>query len=131
VATDVIAEVLDSSAVLALVLNESGASAVKTGVKGVGISAVNLAEVVSKLCDQLFSTDQITRIISGLNLEVAPFDESQAVAAGQLRVATRHLGLSLGDRACLALAIREKAAVLTADRSWAGLDLGIEIKVIR
>jgi len=126
-----IAEVLDSSAVLAVVLNEPGAGLVKTGVKGVGISAVNLAEVVSKLSDQLFGKDQIDLIVGGLGLQVAPFDESQAIVAGQLRRATRHLGLSLGDRACLALAIREKAAVITADRSWAGLDLGIEIKVIR
>jgi PIN domain nuclease of toxin-antitoxin system len=116
---------------LAVVLNESGASVVKTGTKGVGISAVNLAEVVSKLCDQLFSKDQTDQIIGGLALEVAPFDENQAIAAGRLRIATRHLGLSLGDRACLALAMREKATVITADRSWAGLDLGIEIKVIR
>jgi ribonuclease VapC len=125
------AEVLDSSAVLAVILNEPGAGLVKTGAKGAGISAVNLAEVVSKLCDQLFSNDQVDLIVSGLNLQVAPFDESQAIVAGQLRTVTRHLGLSLGDRACLALAIREKAAVITADRSWAGLDLGIEIKVIR
>jgi PIN domain nuclease of toxin-antitoxin system len=116
---------------LAVVLNEPGANVVKTGAKGVGISAVNLAEVVSKLCDQLFDKDQIDLIVGGLDLEVAPFDESQAIAAGQLRIATRHLGLSLGDRACLALAIREKATVITADRSCAGLDLGIEIKVIR
>lgn len=126
-----IVEVLDSSAILAVVLNEPGASQVKTGSKGVGISAVNLAEVVSKLYDQLFSKDQIDLIVGGLDLEVAPFDESQAIAAGQLRIATRQLGLSLGDRACLALAIGEKATVITADRSWAGLDLGIEIKVIR
>ena len=125
------AEVLDSSAVLAVVLNEPGASLVKTGARGTAISAVNLAEVVSKLCDQLLSKEQIVSIVDGLGLEVAPFDESQAIIAGHLRVATRHLGLSLGDRACLALAISEKATVLSADRSWAGLDLGIEIKVIR
>lgn len=126
-----IAEVLDSSAVLAVVLNEPGANLVKTGAKGIAISAVNLAEVVSKLCDQLLSKEQIDSIVDGLALEVARFDESQAITAGHLRVATRHKGLSLGDRACLALAMREKATVITADRSWAGLDLGIEIKVIR
>lgn len=126
-----IVEVLDSSAVLAVVLNEPGANLVKTGVKGVGISAVNLTEVISKLCDQLFNKEQIGLIVGGLDLEVAPFDESQAIAAGHLRAATRHKGLSLGDRACLALAIREKATVLTADRRWSNLDLGIEIKVIR
>lgn len=126
-----IVEVLDSSAVLAVVLNEPGANLVKIGAQGAAISAVNLAEVVSKLCDQLFSKEQIGLIVDGLDLEVAPFDENQAIAAGHLRVATRHKGLSLGDRACLALAIREKATVLTADRSWSNLDLGIEIKVIR
>ena len=126
-----IVEVLDSSVVLAVVLDEPGANVVKTGAKGAAISAVNLAEVVSKLCDQLFSKEQIGLIVGGLDLEVAPFEESQAIAAGHLRVATRHLGLSLGDRACLALAIQEKATVLTADRAWSELDLGIEIKIIR
>jgi PIN domain nuclease of toxin-antitoxin system len=50
---------------------------------------------------------------------------------GALRPATKALGLSLGDRACLALARRERLPILTADRSWAKLDLGIPIKVMR
>ena len=54
-----------------------------------------------------------------------------AVAAGQLRAATQEKGLSLGDRACVALAMREQAGIVTADRAWAGLDPGVEVELIR
>ena len=64
-------------------------------------------------------------------LAIRPFDESLAVEAGFLRPATRQYGLSLGDRACLALALRERIPVVTADRAWSQLDLGIDIQVIR
>ena len=60
-----------------------------------------------------------------------PFDEGLTIAGGLLRRSTRTHGLSLGDRACLALARRERAPVLTADRSWAALELGLEVEFIR
>ena len=64
-------------------------------------------------------------------LEVVPFDEDLARQTGALRPVTKSLGLSLGDRACLALAQRERLPIVTADKSWAKLDLGIAIKVVR
>ncbi len=64
-------------------------------------------------------------------MPIAVFDGALGISAGQLRAATKHLGLSLGDRACLALAIQEDATALTADRSWADLDIGCKIELIR
>ena len=69
--------------------------------------------------------------LESYGLAIRPFDESLALEAGFLRTSTRQYGLSLGDRACLALALREGAPVVTADRTWANLDLGIDIRVIR
>lgn len=62
---------------------------------------------------------------------MAPFDTDLALRAALLRNSTRPYGLSLGDRACLALARREGLPVLTADRSWAKLDVGVEVVLIR
>ncbi|MFZ1106612.1 MAG: PIN domain-containing protein [Hyphomicrobiaceae bacterium] len=70
-------------------------------------------------------------IVYRYRLAIVPFDEELARQTGALRPATRSLGLSLGDRACLALAQRERLPVLTADRSWAKLDLGIAITMVR
>ena len=69
--------------------------------------------------------------VARLNLRVVAFDEPQARAAARLRFLTRHIGLSLGDRACLALGDRLGCPVVTADRVWASLDVGVAIVVIR
>jgi PIN domain nuclease of toxin-antitoxin system len=66
-----------------------------------------------------------------IGVQVIDFDMKLAEHAGDLRQQTRHLGLSLGDRACLALAEREEAAALTADRKWTGLRSGIQVQLIR
>ncbi|MDP3523658.1 MAG: PIN domain-containing protein, partial [Hoeflea sp.] len=66
-----------------------------------------------------------------LRFDVVPLDTETALLAGRLREATRGRGLSLGDRACLALAIRENAIALTADRNWADLDLPCKVELIR
>lgn len=65
-----------------------------------------------------------------LNLSVAELNEKQSIKIAELRPITKHFGLSLGDRACLALAIQENATVVTADRDWARLDI-CKIDVIR
>ena len=75
--------------------------------------------------------DDVAVAVARLNLRVVAFDEPQARAAARLRSVTRHIGMSLGDRACLALGDRLGCPVVTADRVWASLDVGIEIVVIR
>ena len=111
--------VLDASALLALVHGEEGAEVVGASIPGAQISAVNLAEVVGKLADVGMPAAEIHVALAGLGLRVVDFDETLAFAAGLLRPVTRSAGLSLGDRACLALAAATKLPALTADRSWA------------
>jgi ribonuclease VapC len=123
--------VLDSSAILAVIFNEPGSEKAAILLQGAQLSSVNLAEVHTRLLlrgvPAAFAWD---RILS-LGCEVCPFDEEQARATAELIAQTRPLGLSLGDRACLALAMQRKAVVYTTDRAWKGLNLGIEIEVIR
>jgi PIN domain nuclease of toxin-antitoxin system len=115
--------VLDASALLALVHGEEGADVVEATIPGAQISAVNLAEVVGKLADIGMPEDEIRAALAGLGLRVVDFDERLAFAAGLLRPLTRSEGLSLGDRACLAVAAATHRPALTADRSWAELGL--------
>jgi ribonuclease VapC len=122
--------VLDSSAVLAFIRGEPGGDEAAARFPASSISSVNLAEVVGRLVDLGLSEAEAARRARG-PYAVADFDAALGVRAGLLRHATGHLGLSLGDRACLALAERERLPVLTADRSWAGLDIGVEIRLIR
>ena len=123
--------VLDASALLAVLRDEPGAERVGARLEGASIGAVNLSEVVAKLIEDGVPEREIRRAIGRLELDVHPFDLEHAYAAGVLRPATRPLGLSFGDRACLALAQSLGAMTLTADRSWARLDVGVAIEVIR
>jgi PIN domain nuclease of toxin-antitoxin system len=95
------------------------------------IGAVNLAEVVGKLVDDGWTEVGARDAIAASATHVIAFDEDAAIDAGLLRPHTRHAGLSLGDRACLALARRLGASVLTADRAWRDLDVGVPIVLIR
>ena len=123
--------VLDASAVLALILREPGADRVQDEIGDAAISAVNMAEVFARCQDRGLDPTRIGGICVDLGLETLPFTAAHALLAGQLRASTRALGLSLGDRACLATAMLEKRPVLTADRAWLRLDLGVEIVSIR
>lgn len=123
--------VFDSSALLAVAFRESGAEVAARALNGALLSAVNAAEVVSRLVDSGASPADAQATLLAFGLTIHPFDTALAIDAGLLRAATRQLGLSLGDRACMALARRERARVITADRAWAALDLGIEIELIR
>ena len=123
--------VVDASAVLALLNAEPGATVVEARLAGALISAVNLAEVHAKLADYGMADAEIRSAVDALALETIAFDVAMAHRAGQLRPATRALGLSLGDRACLALAQVANLPVLTADRAWAALDIGVRIETIR
>ena len=94
------------------------------------ISTVNLSEVVAKLADHGMDEKDVRGLIEGLGIKVVAFDEAQAYAAGLMRPATRTAGLSLGDRACLALARLRKAPAFTTDRSWNTI-VGVKVHPIR
>ncbi len=123
--------VLDASAVLAAMLAEPGADRVYAVIDESVICSVNAAEVITRLVEKGYGETAVRGYYEGLDLAVFDFDEHLAVIAGLLRGPTRERGLSLGDRACLALAIREKATALTADRNWRGLDVDCPIELIR
>lgn len=124
--------VLDASAVLAVLQQEPGQERVAEALdEGAAISAVNLSEVVAKLAAARAPEAGIRAKIAELRMDVSPFDADAAFAAGLLIPLTRAAGLSLGDRACIALGQRRGLPVLTADAAWAGLDLGVEITVLR
>ena len=125
--------VLDASAVLCLLKGEPGADRVIEALPRSMISAVNLSEVYAKLADAGGSEERIAHAIGVLHLKVEPFDGQQARIAGMLRPATKTLGLSFGDRACLATARVNAATALTTDRVWAELPetLAISIQLLR
>jgi PIN domain nuclease of toxin-antitoxin system len=110
--------VIDSSAILALIFLESGAEKVAAVLEGSLISTVNVAEVFTKLAEKGLLTKERISDFYQLGLQVADLDEAQALKAAELRPLTRGLGLSLGDRCCLALAFIRDASVVTADRNW-------------
>lgn len=89
------------------------------------------SEVVTKLAEAGMPAPELREALDPLGIEIVPFDEELAYLAGLLRPATKKHGLSQGDRACLALAVRRKLPALTTDRAWKKLSLGVEIRVIR
>jgi ribonuclease VapC len=123
--------VLDSSAVLAVFLNEPGSEIVIPLLHDALLSTVNLAEVHTRMLDRGVRADHAWSRMESVQCEICFFTDVQARIAAELRTVTRSFGLSLGDRACLALAIDRKATVYTTDRIWKKLDLGIQIEAIR
>lgn len=123
--------VLDASALLAILNEEHGAERWAEAISEASMSTINLSEVVGKLADLGMSEREIRSVLDPLALDVIAFDAPQAYSAGLLRRETKGLGLSLGDRACLVLGRQMKAPVLTADRSWAKLRVGVEVELIR
>lgn len=123
--------VVDSSVVLAWIKGERGGEQVSEMLERGVISSVTVTEVVSSLIDAGYSLESARLAGEQLPFRLSSHHQALALRAGMLRAETRHLGLSLGDRACLALAKWEKLPVLTADRIWADLDIGIEVRLIR
>lgn len=126
-------KVFDSSALLALIFDEAGAAKVEAllaaGDDNV-VGAANLSEVLAKLVDQGMGDAEVEAVLEGLAIRVEPLTAEQALAAGRLRRQTRSLGLSLGDRCCLALAQTHDAVVVTADRPWKQLK-GFRFEFVR
>jgi len=122
---------LDASALLAFLFREAGHERVAEEINGACISAVNLSEVLGRFARDGFNPIDALKRIRQTSIAIVPFDEDQAALAAVLIPAVRPKVLSMGDRACLALAVSRGMPALTADRAWAGLNLGIEIRVIR
>ncbi len=122
--------VLDASALLALLFREPGHDVVSECLSGACISSVNLSEVLGRFSRDGHSASLISERIREV-ISVVTFDESQALLCAELLPATAALGLSLGDRACLALAATLKCPAITADRAWRTLDIGVSIELIR
>jgi PIN domain nuclease of toxin-antitoxin system len=127
-----VTSVVDASAILAALQGESGSEAVVAAIASDAVlGTVNLSEVVSKLAELGMSEATIRAVVDGLGVRITGFDEDLAYAAGMLRIVTRSAGLSLGERACLALAHNLQAEAITADRRWAELQLDVRVRVIR
>jgi ribonuclease VapC len=123
--------VLDASAILAYLEEETGSREVEKLLDEAAVSAVNIAEVASKLAERGAPSDRIRQTIQALGVEVIPCDEAIAYRIGDLRSSTKALGLSLGDRACLATALQHNVRAITADRHWKTVKVGARIHVIR
>jgi len=125
--------VLDTSAVLAYLFEETGAEKVAPVFESGAavISSANYAETVSKLFDLKMPAEAIQVTLDSLEMECIPLSEEQAFITGKLRLVSKAFGLSLGDRACLALGISNKYAVYTADKAWAKVPSEVEVVLIR
>jgi PIN domain nuclease of toxin-antitoxin system len=125
--------VLDASALLAFLRSEPGADKVAADIVGARISAVNLAEVVSHFIQHGMPLDAVESMLRPLPLSIVAADHDLALIAGQLRAKTSEAGLSLGDRFCIALALREELPAWTADRQWRLIadEVGVEVALIR
>ena len=123
--------VLDASALLCLLQDEKGAQRVAEALPEAQIGAVNFSEAFGKLVEAGLDEETVDSLIDSLQLQVIPFDRAQARLAGSSRRMTRELGLSLGDRACLALARVQGAVALTCDKSWTRFDAGCRVELAR
>jgi PIN domain nuclease of toxin-antitoxin system len=123
--------VLDASVVLAAVLGEAGHERLFALNEMPFVSTVNMAEARARLSDHGMSDATIEDVLSLVSKVVVDFTDADAIASAALRDKTRAAGLSLGDRACLALARRLNATALTADRQWATLQLPINVELLR
>jgi len=124
--------VLDASALMAAINQEPGSEKLTPAfLRTAAASAVNVAEVYGKLLHRGFLPEHAWYAATAALERGIEFTTEQARIAGDLVPITKSLGLSLGDRACLALGITLSAPVYTADRSWKNLDVGVPIHAIR
>jgi len=123
--------VLDASALLALLHSEPGGEVVEDLLSAAVISSVNWSEVVQKALERKAYQQGMRQEAESLGLVILPFTSEQAERTAHLRQQTRHLGLSLGDRACLALAAELRLPAVTTDRVWKDLEVGVEIRTVR
>lgn len=123
--------VLDASAVLALLAEEPGADAVESILDGAVMSTVNLSEVLQKSEQHGIETEGLEYDLEALGVAFSPFDVSDGRAAAELWAEVPRAGLSLGDRACLALAATIDGVAVTTDRRWSAPKHGVRVRVLR
>jgi len=123
--------VLDASALLAFLHNEPGGEQVSSVLDGAWVSAVNWSEVLQKSLQRKVDIDGMQQEFTEVGVVFEAFTARQAEIAARLWANSRIHGLSLADRACLALALDKRQPVLTADRTWGKLDLDVEIRLLR
>ena len=123
--------VLDASALLAYLFREHGHERVAAVLADSCLSTVNLSEVIGRFVRDGHDAAEVMRHLMAMPIEIVIFGSRDAALAASLVPATRRLGLSLGDRACLALAVTRNIAAITADRTWLRLNVGIAIESIR
>lgn len=123
--------VLDASSLLAFLHDEPGADRVWSVLAGAMVCAVNWSEVVQKSLRRQVDIAGMRQDFAEAGVIFMPFTQEQAEIAALLWEKTRHHGLSLADRACLALAMERQLPILTADRAWSGLSLDLDIQLIR
>jgi PIN domain nuclease of toxin-antitoxin system len=122
---------LDASALLAFLFREAGHEQVGALIEDSCLSAVNLCEVIARFVRDGHHVPTVLHRLTSTTIEIVPFATADAAMAASLVPETRRLGLSLGDRACLALALARKIPAVTADRTWARLRIGVDIQVVR
>jgi PIN domain nuclease of toxin-antitoxin system len=123
--------VYDSSALLAIILGEPGSDVARANITNAMVCSINLAEIFSRAEDKGIPVSMTEQFLTGKAVRFVDFDAELARSVGAMRAETRSRGLSIGDRACIALALRERATVVTADRVWADLDLPCKVELIR
>lgn len=123
--------IFDSSAVLALLKQEDGHEVASAYLEQAIISTVNVSEIISVLVRDGVYSNEVSNYLESTFLHIEDFNLNQAKIAGSLFDKTKKYGLSFGDRACLALAKEKKLPVLTADKVWKKVDVGVDIKLIR
>ena len=125
----------DSSAFLAVLNVEAGREKALKLLSGQTneplVSAVNLSEAHAVLVRRGIPDDEAWRLLTAFEVMIVAFDEEQARIAGGLIAQTKKFGLSFGDRACLALALQENCCVVTADRAWKSLKVGVQVELVR
>ncbi|MDA3643529.1 type II toxin-antitoxin system VapC family toxin [Saccharopolyspora indica] len=122
---------LDTSAIMAWLHDETGADEVHAIIGTATMSTVNWSEFAQKLTHHGSDAERTCNRLRTFGVAVEPFTAEDALLAGELWARTRFAGLSLGDRACLALAIRLNAPVLTADKAWRDIDVGVSVELLR
>jgi ribonuclease VapC len=127
----VVKVVLDASALLAFLFQETGADFVAARIADSLISTVNYSEVIARALERGMLEHTVQTDLALLPTTIGPFDTPLAFRAATLKTVTRRLGLSLADRACLALGIARNLPVVTGDRAWKDVELPVECVLFR